>query len=591
MKIKLANTLALAIIFPITSSAAFYPLANDLSIPNGIYNTSPINILDVNLNIILSSGSCEIGDYSGCTLDDVDNDINWKDKFKPEIKVHFQAGDFPDDGSTSNATLRQRGGYSRFGSQKSYRIKLDSKNSLWRGERKLQLNKHPWDLVKVRNKLSFDVMKNIPHLPSLDSQFVKLQMGSKNYGIFTHIEKIDKYFLIKRGWDKDSPLYKVQGFLFNDSSAYDVDADGKPIDLEAFEESLEIKRGKDHTKLAEMIAAVNNPNNNFQTDVLEKYFNMNNYLSWIAVNILTGNIDVANYNHYLYNPKGTDDFYFLPWDYSDTWGIEEQPDNIAEGLTWDKRLYNPQHLWDSNFHRRFLMQPNAMDLITEAVNHIKNNYFTAAKIQPLLDQYRSAIYTTLLTPPVEDDSNDSPDFYELPMILTTELTEVEEIIAKYNSTYNSLLGSVQKSYDHFIAEKESPMTFRLKTPTFSNNNSIINLSWHAAFDPQGDAVSYDIDISTTPDFQAGTIKRSITGITSNTFSTYWNHPAGDYFYRAVVRDSGGHWQNARDRYVTNIGQENETEYYNAFDFEAPHGTGTPPPPPATLNPALILLLF
>jgi len=303
----------------------FDALPNDLVIPN-IYNTAAADVLNVQLKLVLSEGNCEISDdgvedYSGCTLEDVNNDTNRKDKFKPEVKVHFQAGDFPDDGSVSNATLRQRGGYSRFAPQKSYRIKLDSKKKLWRGERKLQVNKHPWDLVRIRNKLSFDVMKNIPYLPSLDSQFVKLEMDNKNYGIFTHIEKIDKYFLTKRNWDKDSPIYKIQGFRFNDSSDYAIGADGQPVNLEEFEKGLEIKRGKNHAKLAEMIAAVNDPNNNFQTDVLEKHFNRNNYLVWMAVNILMGNLDVSDFNVYLLNLKGTDDFYFVPWDYTDTWGF------------------------------------------------------------------------------------------------------------------------------------------------------------------------------------------------------------------------------------------------------------------------------
>lgn len=212
-----------------------------------------------------------------------------------------------------------------------------------------------------------------------------------------------------------------------------------------------------------------------------------------------------------------------------------------------------------------------MDLLTEAVTKIKNDYFTPAIIQPLLDQYRSAISPIILTPPEEDDENDNPDFYELPTTLTgEEPNEVQLITDEYNSTYDLILASVEKNYAHFIAEKESPMPFELNNPTFSNGN--INLTWEAAFDPQGDAITYDIDVATTPDFQAGTIKLSLAGVSSNAYSTHWEHPAGSYYYRVVARDTGNHWQNSSEIYVINRRQDNEFTYFNSFDFTAPEGT-------------------
>ena len=568
MKIK-GITLAIASVFATSSLYAdvFDPLTNDLTLPNNIYNTAPANLLTIQLSTLIAAGECEIDnngveDYSGCTLDDVNNDIDGNDKFKPEIKVHFTADDFLDDSQTTNATLRQRGGYSRFAPQKSYRLKLDSKDTLWRNERKLQLNKHPWDVTRVRNKLSFDLMKGIPHLPSLNSQFVKLNIDNVSHGIYTHIESMGKEYLNQRGWDSNSGLYKAKSFSFSERSDYDLDAQGKPLDKDAFERHIEIKRGKDHRKFVEMLAAVNDHANNFQTDVLDKYFNRNNYLSWMAVNILTGNLDVSHSNFYLYNPKGTDDFYFLPWDYDDTWGIQDQPDNVADGTIWDKNQFNPQHLWSSKFHQRFLKQPNALDLLTEAVTKIKNDHFSAQKIQTLLNRY-----ATVISSRIKDENE--PDFYELPTT-ATENDPDSVIRDQYDLVYSQLAGRLQENYDRFIAEKESPMPFDLNTPTFTNGN--INLTWDAAFDPQGDAVRYDLDISTTPNFQNGTIKVSIKDILTHSYSAHWEHPAGQYYYRVVSRDSGNHWQNSNESYVENKGEDDEIIYINAFDFTAPQGT-------------------
>ena len=63
------------------------------------------------------------------------------DDFKPEIRVHMTADDYPDDGLVSNAEMRQRGATSRGAPQKSFRVKLDKEVDLWRGERRLQLIK------------------------------------------------------------------------------------------------------------------------------------------------------------------------------------------------------------------------------------------------------------------------------------------------------------------------------------------------------------------------------------------------------------------------------------------------------------------
>jgi hypothetical protein len=568
MKIKgimlaIASALATSTVY----ADVFDPLANDLVIPGNIYNTAPADVLNIQLKTVIGTGNCEIDangneDYSGCTLNDVNNDTDWSDKFKPEIKVHFIADDFADDGKTSNATLRQRGGYSRFAAQKSYRLKLDSKNNLWRKERKLQLNKHPWELVRVRNKLSFDLMKGMPHLPSLNSQFVKLYIDNVSYGIYTHIENVGKEYLKNRGWDKDSGIYKARNFNFRERTAYNLDANGKPLDKDAFEQYVDIKRGTDHRKFVEMLAAVNDTSNNFQTDVLDKYFNRNNYLSWLAVNILTGNLDISSSNFYLYNPKGTDDFYFLPWDYDDTWGIEEQPNNVAEGLTWDKSQFNPQSLWNSIFHQRFLKQPNSLALLTEAVTKIKNDYFNNARVEALLDRYFAVV-----SPRIKDPSE--PDFYELPTTATDN--DPDSVIAEqYDLVYAQLIGRVQQNYDRFIAEKESPMPFYMDTPIFENGN--IKLDWDPSYDLQGDAIHYDLDISTTPDFQAGTIKLSVQGLTTNSYLTHWEHPAGQYYYRVIARDSAAHWQNSSESYTVNEGQDNEKTYYNSFNFTAPEGT-------------------
>jgi len=216
---------------------------------------SPADIIRVDLRTVIGSGPCNADDESGCTLADVMADVDKSDDHTVDIAVHFKSDDFPDDGAMNNAKLRLRGGGSRSAPQKSFRIKLDSKKALWRDERYLQLNKHPFESSRIRNKLAMDVMADIPNLPSVRTQFVNLWIddgeGPVDYGLFTHVERVNNYFLRQRDWDDDGNLYKAELFLFTqkDLKSLQVDSEGEPIDEDLFENVLSIENGDDHRAL------------------------------------------------------------------------------------------------------------------------------------------------------------------------------------------------------------------------------------------------------------------------------------------------------------------------------------------------------
>ncbi|MBK6757130.1 MAG: CotH kinase family protein, partial [Moraxellaceae bacterium] len=159
-------------------------------------------------------------DTSTWTFADVNNDADDSDANVPEIDAHFVIDGFADDGKAKNATLRLRGHSTRLADQKSYRIKLAKDAGLWRGEQTLQFNKHPYDLIRVRNKLAFDLFRDIPHIPSLRTQFVQMQItnfdksgkqyATNDYGLFTHVEKMGKEYLVNRKLPTDGNIYKAE---------------------------------------------------------------------------------------------------------------------------------------------------------------------------------------------------------------------------------------------------------------------------------------------------------------------------------------------------------------------------------------------
>lgn len=463
------------------------------------------------------------------TFDQVNSDIDPDDAFEPEVAAHVIADNYADDGLATNATLRLRGSTSRLAIQKSYRLKLAKTVAKWRGETTLQLNKHPWDLTRVRNKLAFDLFRDIPHLPSLRTQFMHVTINGQDYGLFTHVEKMGKEYLANRGLPTDGTIYKANHFTFRMENELALDATGKPVDTAAFEKILELENDNgDHTPLLRMISAVNDETKSIN-DVIGTYFDRNNYIAWLAVNILVGNLDTLTQNFALYQPKGTSTFYLLPWDYDGAFGIENQPDIKAEN-----NLYAPWQLgvgnwWDIPLHQRFLKDAHNRSDLIRTIKELRSTYLNTARIQAKLDAYR---------PLVQPFIHNSPDSDNLPTISGDRSAE-------WATEYARLATTIESNYQRFIASLEQPMPF-WQNYTVTGNS--ILLEWDDAVDLQGNAVTYLIELASDPNITTITYrKENHAGISI----TIPKPATGTYYLRITAYDTQGNSTNAFDRFDLN----------------------------------------
>ncbi|HTM20526.1 MAG TPA: CotH kinase family protein, partial [Kofleriaceae bacterium] len=132
-----------------------------------------------------------------------------------------------DDGGRveAPATLEVRGSSSRLADQKSFKIRLQ--DATWRGQKELNLNKHPFDLTRVRNALAFTLFRTIPHFSSMRIQLVNLFINGVDRGLYTQIEEGDDDFLARHGLDPEGQLYKArlfEFFPFDDATVADPNA-------------------------------------------------------------------------------------------------------------------------------------------------------------------------------------------------------------------------------------------------------------------------------------------------------------------------------------------------------------------------------
>ena len=166
--------------------------------------------------------------------------------------------------------------------------------------------------------------------------------------------------------------------------------------------SLDPKRGEDHRKVVEMIKAVNDPNQSFES-VFDKYFNRNNVLMWVTANFLLHQTDAITHNFYLYNPADSDKFYFLPWDYDGTFYPELVLTNSYDNDELQKRLfYGYARGINSNFVSQYYRLPGIHEKILAAADEIRNTWLTDSIISESAQRYADVVEPLLTSSPDVD---------------------------------------------------------------------------------------------------------------------------------------------------------------------------------------------
>ena len=427
-----------------------------------------------------------------------------------------------------NATIQIRGASASKADQKSYKIELRERAGVWRGQGTIDLNKHPYDVGRIKNKLSFDLMKDIPHLTSLRTQFVRLYVKDEtsdppseqfvDYGLFTQIEQPNKTFLRNHLLDPDGQLYKTNFFEFFRYEDQLQPVDSPTYDPDLFATVLEIKGNQDHTKLIQMLEAVNDWNIPINV-TFDKYFDADNYFTWMAFNILVGNVDTQTQNFYLYSPKNSETWYFLPWDYDGAW-TRQQPAALGkqEYSLYAKGISN---YWGAVLHNRVLRDEINRALLDEKINELRV-FLTTERIKELIDVYRE---TT------------EPLLFQMPDLENMAKRE------QYELSYKLILTEVEANYELYLETLESPMPFFLGTPKIENRK--LKFNWGVAYDFDAEDITYHFEISRDWAFTDILYEEDILKLAETSVDML---EEGTYFWRVIATNESGYSQYPFDFY-------------------------------------------
>jgi spore coat protein H len=422
-----------------------------------------------------------------------------------------------------NATIQLRGNTASPIAQESYKIVLQTSAGKWRGLSTIDLNKHFNDDTRVRNKLNFDLLKLVPNMTSARTQFVHLYIKDEttdpqndtfvDYGLFTQAEQLNTRFLRDHLLDRDGQLYKANAFDFRRYLDQIRLATDPLYDENAFSSILEVKGNKNDVKLVQMLDAVNNYNIPIE-QTFSKYFDTDNYFTWLAYNILVGNVSTENQNFYLYSPHNGNKWYFLPWDYDGSFPLQNQPE-ISQNIyaPWQNGVLN---YWAAVLPNRLLRIPEYRQTLDKKINIVKA-ILTPERIKSMLDVYKKAI-----------------DPY------VTRMPDVEYLqgsLSSRDEQFNLLPEDIQNNYDLYLESLKKPMPFVMDTPTVANGK--LNFTWDASYDFGGQNISYDFALSTDWEFKNIIAEDTLENVTQTQIDML---DPGTYFWRVTAENALGNSQ-------------------------------------------------
>ncbi len=383
----------------------------------------------------------------------------------------------------TNATIRVRGNSSSAMPQKSYKLKLDDSAGLWRGQRNIALNKSIFDETRFRNKLYFDMLRDVEHISSIRTQFVHLyvkdetsgQTAFQDYGLFTQAEVPGSRYLMNHGLDKEGYLYKAIAFNFEPHEEL-RDFYDPAFDQAAFDTILKCKGRQDNSKLINLINMINDTSIDIN-DIIGPYIDRDNYITWLAYNLLTANIDTTVQNFYLYSPTNSDKWFFIPWD-----GDNMLPWNAyrMEGIEGDYGAYQHgiSNYWGLVLHQRFLKyEENRADL-AQRVDEL-HEIINKETVDALAKKYNAV---------TEEYALRMPDFYYLGKTAEQRM----EIV-------NGLGDEIETAYREFHESLTRLMPFFLQY--CEREGDTLYLNWDEAYAFDFAPIHYRITVSHYPDLR------------------------------------------------------------------------------------------
>ncbi len=449
--------------------------------------------------------------------------------YNPVLNCNVQIlseGQKPDpllDLDHKNATIRVRGNSSRGATYKSYKVKLEEEAGTFLGQKNLNINKHAGDVSKISTKLQTDLLAHMDDIASYRTYYMRLWIRDASlpeeeqefvyYGLYTEIEQPNKTYLETRGLSSNAVMYKASDFSFALNDAL-RNVDDPAYSEEEFETVLSIREGSNHEKLLAMLADVNDTTRDFG-EIFETYFDEDNYLTWLAFNLLMGNEDIINHNYIIYSPENALSWYFIPWDFDGALRFGEYRSSFSQ----PDSLRGIQTLNTGILHRRYFRLEGSIQKLDDKMQELLDTVITQERVDGLVDSYKPVLEKTMPLYPDIDLLDMSP----------------AELIPYIDGMYDGILDN----YEAFRRALEYPAPMFVSMPEVRSDGTI-RFAWDASYSYQGRPVTYNVRVYEDPRMQDLVFEQ--TGIEQTEYISGQGLPEGTYYLKVTAVDSQGNEQ-------------------------------------------------
>ncbi|MFP3155288.1 CotH kinase family protein [Lachnospiraceae bacterium ZAX-1] len=438
--------------------------------------------------------------------------------------------------------------------QKSYKIELKKNAGDFDGQTEILLNKNINDGLRFRNSLARELISQTGHMVACKTQFVHLYVKDESeddekeefydYGLFTQVEQINEDFLANHGFAQEGSLYKAVNFDFRRHEE-ELTLESSADNTAKFNTVLEAKLNSDYDKLIQMLTDVNHPDKDIK-EIMEQYFDEDNYYNWLAFQILTGNKAAIYKGFYLYSPNESSKFYFIA---GDTDGIlksyEEELTSSDDTLqkSYEKELTNPDDLlqksyeeeltnpdaplqkdasknleglslfFDSVLHRRVLLDERCREKLDVAIEGMYQ--MLSGNLLKFTGKYRDIVKEYV--------------FHE-PDVIYEYLSELE-----YDEVTQALHKEMDRSYEDYKNTLKRPIPFK-PIAVFSQGQSTV-FEWEASKMVDGFDVRYTVELAVDYSFQ--NMIYSQKDLHETSADTDVKLSPGQYFVRVTAKGDNG----------------------------------------------------
>lgn len=465
--------------------------------------------------------------------------------YNPVLNCNIQIlpeGEKPDpllDLDSKNATIQVRGNSARGDTYKSYRVKLSDEAGTFFGQKTLNINKHSTDVSKVTTKLCTDLLAGIPNIAGYRTYFMRLWIRDASkpedeqefeyFGLYTEIEQPNKTYLEAHGLSSSASMYKARDFSFASRDEL-RDVNDPLYSEEEFEEVLSIREGSSHQEILELLEAVNNPTSDFE-DVFHTYFNEENYLTWVAFSLLTGNDDILNHNFVLYSPENAKTWYFIPWDFDESMRFGRFESSRTESLRSFQKLVM------GVVHRRYFRMEGSLEKIDRKMQELLNTAITRERVTELIESYKPVLEKTI---PL------SPDLG----LLVSDM-QPNELFSYLDGIYDGLL----QNYELFKTAVQYPSGGFVAAPERLSDGSV-KFSWDPFYSYQMRPITYNVRVYS--DYNMQNLLYEATGLSQTECVMEEGLPDGIYYVLVSGVDSEG-WEQLSLEHVE--GRSDNIFYY------------------------------